>query len=416
MACFTPQGNKPRLLVLASTYPRWSGDHEPGFVHELARRLNDRFEVHVLAPHAPGARRREVLDGVAVERFRYAPTQLQSLINDGGIMSNLGRHRWKWLLIPPFFLAQLFATFRALLRLRPRVVHAHWILPQGLTIALVKQLFRTPFVLTAHGADLFALRGSLFRLVKRWVCAQATTVTVVSEAMASAISELNIPDGKALVRPMGVDLEVRFTPDPTVERIPKQLLFVGRLVEKKGVNYLLEALPLITEKHPDVTLTIVGFGPEELLLREMAARLGINGRVSFLGAAPQESLPKLYRQCGLFVAPFAPAQTGDQEGLGLVLVEALGCGCPVLAGDVAAVRDVLPDSRQRVRPANPPALASAISEILALSSAELLERYEPLFQQSLHRFSWSNVNDAYAKLLNEAVATSAREKQKSRKQ
>src|SRR5690606_6282774 len=90
----------PTLLVLTSTYPRWAGDPEPGFVHELAKRLTDRFRVIVLGPHAPGAKTAEVLDGVEVIRYRYAPERMETLVNDGGIITNLRRSRWKYLLVP----------------------------------------------------------------------------------------------------------------------------------------------------------------------------------------------------------------------------------------------------------------------------------------------------------------------------
>ena len=74
---------KLRLLVLTSTFPRWHGDHEPAFVFDLARRLTDRFEVTVLAPHAPGALAEEYMDDVRVHRFRYAPERLELLAYEG---------------------------------------------------------------------------------------------------------------------------------------------------------------------------------------------------------------------------------------------------------------------------------------------------------------------------------------------
>src|SRR5690606_35496267 len=79
-------GSRPRLLVLTSTYPRGDGDPEPGFVHELARRLVGRFQVTVVCPHAVGAATREDMDGVHVVRYRYAPERWETLVNDGGIV------------------------------------------------------------------------------------------------------------------------------------------------------------------------------------------------------------------------------------------------------------------------------------------------------------------------------------------
>ena len=96
----TTHGKRLRLLVLASTYPRWQNETEPGFVHELSRRLADQFDVRVVGTHAPGALRDETMDDVEVRRFRYAPVRLQTLVSDGGIVSNLKRQPWKWLLVP----------------------------------------------------------------------------------------------------------------------------------------------------------------------------------------------------------------------------------------------------------------------------------------------------------------------------
>ena len=103
-------GPRPRLLVLASTYPRWQGDAEPGFVHQLARRLVGAFDVAVLCPHAAGAPTDEEMDGVRVKRYRYAPSRFETLVNDGGIVTNLRRNPVKWLLVPGFLLGQFVAT------------------------------------------------------------------------------------------------------------------------------------------------------------------------------------------------------------------------------------------------------------------------------------------------------------------
>ena len=103
---------RPVLLVLASTYPRWTGDPEPGFVHELSKRLADDFRVIVLGPHAPDAKPREMLEGVEVVRYRYAPERWETLVNDGGIVTNLKLQRWKLLLVPGFVLMQAWCAWR----------------------------------------------------------------------------------------------------------------------------------------------------------------------------------------------------------------------------------------------------------------------------------------------------------------
>ena len=355
---------RPKLLVLASTYPRWEGDHEPGFVHELARRLTNDFEVLVLCPHAPGAATDEWINGVRVHRFRYAPEAMETLVNDGGIVTNLSHKRWKWLLVPVFGFALAWSTWRALVSWHPRVVHAHWLLPQGAIVTVVRRLvLNAPsFLVTSHGADLFALRGRILNVVKRWIANDAGCTTVVSAAMRAELVALGVPESRVLIEPMGVDLSQRFIPDAAIERTETEILFVGRLVEKKGLRHLLAAMPEILAQVPRANLTVAGFGPELEDCQIQARTLGIEDRVNFIGAVSQFDLPNLYRRAAVFVAPFVQAGSGDQEGLGLVMVEAIGCGCPVVASDLPAVRQVFPDGEGAflVPPANPTELAKAV--------------------------------------------------------
>lgn len=395
-------GCRPTLLVLASTYPRWKGDPEPSFVHELSRRLAGRFRVIAVCPHAPGAATREVMDGVEVVRYRYAPERWETLVNDGGIVANLRRSRWKLLLLPGFVLAQLWAAWRVCRREGVDVVHAHWLVPQGLVAVTLRMLGRgrPPFVVTSHGADLYALRGRAWDVVKRFVAGRASAVTVVSSAMKDQLAKLGVPGGKVMVQSMGVDLSERFTPDPSVPRSSREILFVGRLVEKKGVRHLLDAMPAVLEEIPDARLTIAGFGPEEAALREQVSRLGLDGSVRFLGAVRQADLPGLYRQAALFVAPFVEATGGDQEGLGLVLVEAIGCGCPVLVGRVPAVADVMGPGYEDliVDPADTEAFAKRI--LVALNDpVRLQDRMGTLRRDLATRFDWASVAARYGDLL-----------------
>ena len=396
----------PTLLVLASTYPRWNGDHEPGFVHELARRLTDKFQVVALVPHAPGAMARELLDGVEVIRYRYAPARFETLVNDGGIVTNLRGHPWKLLLVPGFVLAQTWCAWRVLRTRRVAAIHAHWLLPQGLIAATLRWLTRRcpPYLVTSHGADLFALRGEWSDALKRLVVRRASAVTVVSQAMYSELARIHADTSKVVVQPMGVDLVYRFTPDPAMERSTHEVLFVGRLVEKKGLRYLLDAIPAVLATIPHAKLTIAGFGPDEPALRLQVKRLKLGASVQFLGAVSQQELPGLYRRAAVFVAPFVQAASGDQEGLGLVCVEALGCGCPIVVSDLPATRYVLPHGAGciRVVPGNHVVLADAIVDILLRGDVHR-RGVESCRAQVVQQFDWPTVSERYADILQGCV-------------
>ncbi|WP_028604256.1 glycosyltransferase [Ottowia thiooxydans] len=399
------QDSLKTLLVLASTYPRWQGDPEPGFVHELAKRLTGRFRVIVLGPHAPGAKPREILDGVEVVRYRYGPQRVETLVNDGGIVTNLRLHRWKLLLVPSFVLAQAWWAWRLCKREKVDVIHAHWLIPQGLLALGCQRLTgrATPFVVTSHGADLYALRAAPLQALKRLVLRGAHAATVVSSAMREEVDQLGVDVSTVSVIPMGVDMADRFVPDATQTRSRSELLFVGRLVEKKGLPFLLDALPAVLQERPDVTLTIAGFGPDEDQLKAKVLELGLQNAVKFIGALPQKDLPVLYQRAALFVAPFVKAESGDQEGLPVALMEAVACGCPALAGDVAGLQDIFGAHANAciVNPRDKAALAAAI--LAQLGEPEKAAQRSLSMRAALREhLGWDHVAERYARLLEQA--------------
>lgn len=397
--------HRPTLLVLASTYPRWRGDPEPGFVHELSKRLIDDFHVIVLGPHAPGAMPHETMDGVEVIRYRYAPQRWETLVNDGGIVTNLRRHIWKFLLVPGFVLAQAWQAWRLIQKRGVQVVHAHWLIPQGLICALLQWLpgRKVPYVVTSHGADLFALKGAVLDALKRLVVRRSAATTVVSNTMRQELEKIGAEIVKVSVQSMGVDLGERFTPDPGVERSCNEILFVGRLVEKKGLRHLINAMPAILFTHQTAHLTVVGFGPEEAALRAQVEILGLQNRVKLEGAVTQALLPSYYRRAAVFVVPFVQAVGGDREGLGLVVVEAIGCGCPVIAGDVPAVRDL---PVEVVDPSNTDELANAILRVLGdPASAKQLANEQRT--QCAATYDWRSVSIGYGRLLSRVLSNNS---------
>lgn len=368
-------------------------------MHELAKRMCSSLRVVVITPSACGAREREILDGVEIIRFRYAPRRFETLVHDGGIVANLRRSPWKWLLLPTFFLAQLGAALKVVKRYDVDVMHAHWLVPQGLVAMLVVLSLRKslPFVVTSHGGDLYSLRSWPFKFIKRLVARRADALTVVSEAMRAEAGSLGLAGGEILVKPMGVDLTNRFTCDDSVERSEDEILFVGRLVEKKGLIHLIDAMPSVRARHPSAKLTIVGFGPERAARQAQVDSLGLAGCVNFVGAVSQDELPAYFRRAAVFVAPFVEAKGGDREGLGLVVIEAAGCGCPIVVSDLPQVRDVFKGFSPAawVNPGAPAEIANSINSVLSQCSS-LPSSVAPSLRE---RFDWDCVADGYSSLL-----------------
>jgi glycosyltransferase involved in cell wall biosynthesis len=396
-----PAGGRSRLLVLTSTFPRWEGDSEPGFVFDLCRHLAATHDVAVLAPHAPGSRLHETLSGVRVVRFRYGPERWERLAYDGGIMANLRRNPLLYFMLPLFFLAQLSALMGLLRRLKPTAVHAHWIVPQGIVLAAAGALSRaTPItVCTVHGSDVSALQGGFWPRLRRWMASRSGRIVAVSEALKGQLAEEGCPTGRITVIPMGADLRGQFVPDGS-PRSRTEILFVGRLVPGKGVDVLLNAMPAILARAPDATLTVVGGGPERDKLVDLVQTLDIVQRVLFVGPASHASLADRYRRATLLVLP------SREEGFGLVLAEALGCGCPVAASDLPAIREVLNDGQggRLFRTGDAAALAATVIELLE-DEAQRNASAERGRRLVLSRYDWQAIAQRYASLLTAVDAT-----------
>jgi glycosyltransferase involved in cell wall biosynthesis len=391
--------------VLASTFPRWNGDVEPPFVYELCRRLSKTYSVHVLAPHAFGAAVEGQMEGIRVTRYRYFFSRWENLAYHGGILANLKQYPLRYGLVPFFIMAQLIVLLRLLKRDKFDCVHAHWLIPQGLIAITACSLTKSapPVIVTSHGGDLFGLKGNVFNRLKRFIALRSAAVTVVSHAMRDVLKELGIADSNIEVIPMGVDLRNRFV--PAVQRSSSgRLLFVGRLVEKKGLKYLIEALPLILAKHPDATLRIVGDGQEKERILKHIVELGVGDHVEFLGAVANQMLTEIYHSSDVVVFPSVVAGDGDREGFGLVLVEALGCECAAVVTDLPAMRDIIHDGKSALVVPQKNAYLLAEKVNLLIEDDNLRQSLARRGRQYvLERFDWEVISSQYSELIRSVI-------------
>ena len=358
------------ILVLTSTFPRWIDDTDPPFVMELSRRLvNENIKVDILAPHAKGAKQKEIMHGMTVYRYRYFIDKWEQLTYAGGILANLKKNKLLYFLVPLLLISQTISIIKLIKKNNYNLIHAHWLIPQGLLAVLVSRVFdkECPKILcTSHGGDLFAFQSSLFLKVKKGILSHCDGVTVVSNYMRDICLQIINIDEKLHVCPMGVDLINTFKPVENTERDGNTILFVGRLVEKKGVFVLLDAIKILIQEYPDIGLLIVGDGPEKDNLVERCENLNIVDSVKFRGALNQEQLPKIYSQATMVVIPSIIDSRNDQEGLGLVAIEAMGCGAAVIISALPAVQDIVEDGVNGilVQPGNAKDLANSIKSLL----------------------------------------------------
>ena len=335
-----------RILSIATTHPRYRGDSEPSFVFYLNRELVKRgHAVTTLLPHAAGAARDELMDGVRLKRFRYAfPASMQRLCYDGGALPNLRRSWVAKFNLPTFLIGQLAAITKELRSGQYDLIHCHWLIPQGFFAAIVNKVDRLPLVVTVHGGDIFTA-NRMIAAVNRFVLKRCTFCTPVSRPIERRVRDL-YAGVRSEVISMGVDLN-QFNPHRRSEDLRNRLggdpllLFVGRIAEKKGLPFLLRAMPRILSCFAKARLVIIGSGPDERLVDREIERQKLHDSVTRIGRVGQGDLPPYMASPSLFIMPSVVAESGDTEGLPVVLMEALASGVPVVASDVGGVADLI---------------------------------------------------------------------------
>ena len=323
-----------KLLVTASTFPRYIQDTEPRFVYDLCREYTKYYDVTVLVPAAPGALDREEMENMHVIRYHYFPVKRwETLCYPGAIVPRIKEKKIRGLLVPFLFISMYF-NIRKIIK-QFDYVHASWIIPQGIIQGMIG---KKPYILSGLGGDVTSLNGGFVKKLKAKALKRADYVTVVSEDLKKNLEETyGVSDVKII--PMGCDIK-KFSPanaNPNCfGKSRKTVLFVGRLAEKKGAKYLIKAM-----KHVEAGLVIVGDGPEKEKLMKLAAPLG--DKVSFVGPKNKDQLAEMYASCDVFCIPSVVAKDGDKDGLPVALIEAMASGAPVVGTRIGGIGEIIED-------------------------------------------------------------------------
>ena len=237
-------------------------------------------------------------------------------------------------------------------REQPRLLHAHFG-PEAVSAGLLARALRLPMVVTLHGYDINIDRdwwesgngGAAMQSYPRHLLELAarsdTHFVAVSEAIRARAIAYGIAASKVTTSYIGID-PAKFVPGPVpLPERPMRVLFVGRLVEKKGCKYLLRAMRIVASRVPGAELVIVGDGPLRSELEKISAALGIGAR--FRGALSPDRVKAELDQARVLCLPSIRAANGDAEGFGLVLLEAQAAGVPVVSSALGGAREGILD-------------------------------------------------------------------------
>lgn len=380
-----------KILITASTFPRWEGDTEPRFILDYAKAMTKYYEVHVLVPMAPGAKKEEKMEGVYVHRYHYFPIhKWETLCYPGAIVPRIKEKKIRAFLVP-FLLLSMWRSTKKYSKMVD-LVHAHWIIPQGIVQAGIKG---TPYIVTGHGGDVTGLNMWPMKMIKRRALRNACAITGVSNYICEKLRTIYYEADPVMIS-MGVDIS-KFSPQKENDKYfthdKKNVVFVGRLAEKKGVTYLIEAM-----KDVDARLFIIGNGPLEVSLKSQVNVKNLQDRVFFLGSKSHDELPEILASADLFVAPSIVAKDGDQEGLPVSIMEAMASGVPVIAGISGGTKDIVLDGLNGfvVEVTDVDALALRINQILKDDSLRRKMSVEAI--ETSRKFSYEVIASKYSAL------------------
>ncbi len=340
-----PHAPRPRVALLTLEFPPSIGGVQQ-YLYQLSRRIGREFNLTVVFPTGDPSHFKD--DSFQIVSFaRQSQGQMSSY---SGKRSHL--------------VTKLLALWRvayALKSIRPHLTiigHAHPSLLLPTTVSRKKS------IVIAHGNDFEAAQLRWHAPISNRLLARAHSLVTNSHANARRLQELGLSSPEILYPGTHPD---RFAPPAAPTTGPPVLLTVARLVPRKGIDTVLQALPPLLDRSPDLQYWIVGNGPAQASLAQQAQELGLMHAVRFMHEVSDSELPEIYRKSTIFVMPpRADYRAGSVEGFGIVYLEASASGLPVIAADSGGAAEAMIENETGllVPPDDPPALTNALLRLL----------------------------------------------------
>ena len=361
------------VVMVATSYPRFSGDGVGSFMAPIAAHVAARgHEVHMVLPWHPAIRLPAEQHGVRFHFFHYAPSARLAVFGyAGGLRADTDLKRAAWAVAPIAMASGTWLARRVAARYNATVMHGHWVVPGGLMAAAARRA--TPLVISLHGSDVFvAEKNAAARRAAAFAFSRAGWVTACSDDLHQRALKLGARSATTETVPYGVDAD-RFAPDATARAAIRRELGVGdapvvftagRLVRKKGFEYLIDAAALLGDIR-GLRVVIAGEGD---LGSELADRASSQGdRIRLIGNQSQDEVARLAAAADVIAVPSVHDDAGNVDGLPNFALEAMASATPVVATRVGGLPSAITDgvTGRLVAERDASALAGALRELLA---------------------------------------------------
>ena len=358
-----------KIAILVTHFPpKWIAGTEVA-TYNIAKYLAKRgHEIHVITRYSKELPRFEEKDGFYIHRIWYL---------DFPILS---------------FFTHLFFFFAEIFKIRKNlsIIHGQMISPCGLLAIIAGKYLQKPSITYTRGSDVYRA-SKLFKItIGKFVLKKSDVIIALTEDMKKEIEK--ICDREVFVIPNGIDL--RNFEKLSKENIRKKLeianeeeiiIFVGTLRSVKGVKYLIKAMEIIIQKNIDTRLMLVGDGEDRESLEKLVKELDLEKYVSFVGIVPNKKVPEYMVASDIFVLPSL------SESFGIVNLEAMASGLPIVATKVGGLAEIIKDGENGflVEPKNSKEIAEKV--LLLLEDEEMRERISRNNKESVKKYSWESV-------------------------
>lgn len=370
-----------KILQVAPHFLPYMGGQE-SYIYNLSKNLVKKgHEVHVITSNYPKSKKYEEIDGITIERNNIIMRPLRNPISQG--FFNIKELSKKFDLIQ---IHNLYAF-------------------SSILAAYYKNKFNYPLIFTDHGKlvfghwynDLFVQMYS--KTMARKVLENSDFITVLSESQREYLSSLN-PNisNKIKVIPNAIDLELFKELDKNSNKINKdesfKFLYVGQMIKRKGINWLLKALKIAVKSNENMKLILVGEGVHTDYFKKLVNDLNLNQYVEFKGRIDDKNkLANIYKNADVFVLPSL------SEGLPTVNLEALYFGLPLISTNIASIKEHFSEIASLVPPRDSKKLAETMVNLSSYDKLKKAKKISKDFREVIEKkYSWNVVADEYEKI------------------
>lgn len=365
-----------KICVLTHTFPRNKGDVAAAFMKGFADGLTEvGNEVVVITPFDQKFSRRG--DPFLIVTYKYIwPESCHVIGYSRAMEADISLRKSSYFLVPFLTLFGTLTLLRVIKKEKVDLINVHWILPNGLMALIASKITGVPYVITLPGTDAYlAYRFKLFGFIAKIIAKNSVGITSNSSWHLNRIMKLGVKNIPTDIISYPTDVS-QFKPSKKgLSNVRKRhglkqgnlvILAVGRLVYKKGFDYLIKAMPEVVKQFPEAKLIIGGEGDLMKEWKKLAIKLGVEKSILFVGSIERNEIIYYYNLADIMVAPSIIDKKGNVDGGPVVSFESMACAKPQIVTNVLGVADVIKDGVNGfiVRQKDSKAISNALVDLL----------------------------------------------------